>query len=68
MKRIDFPKEVKAMRIKVIFADGKEVEGVVNKLPNPEMKAFYLHHDGNGTMELIYVQPGMRIIELGGDK
>lgn len=56
------------MRIKVIFASGTEVEGIVNKLPKPYDKGFYLHHDGNGIMELIYAMPGMRIIQLGGEK
>lgn len=64
---IDFPKEVKLMRIKVLFPSGEPVEGIVDKLPTPETKAFYLHPDGNGVRELIFVQPGMRIVELGAN-
>lgn len=66
LEQIDFPSEVKQMRIKVIFASGKDVGGIVDNLPTPETKAFHLHHDGNGTMELIFVEAGMRIIQLGG--
>ena len=67
LEQIDFPREVKSMRIKVIFASGQEVEGMVNNLPKPEEKAFYLHPDDSG-MELIYTMPGMRLIKLGGEK
>lgn len=66
LEQIDFPREVKLMRIKVIFPSGDKVEGIVEELPNPETKAFWLRKDGNGTRELIYTMPGMRIIELGG--
>ena len=66
LEQIDFPKEVKAMRIKVIFASGKEVEGVVEDVPTPETKAFWLRYPSNGARELIFTEPGMRIIELGG--
>jgi len=66
LAQIDFPTEVKSMRIKVIFASGKPVEGIVDKLPMPETKAFWLRYLGNGARELIFVEPGMRIIELGG--
>jgi hypothetical protein len=64
LKEIDFPREVKAMRVRVVFPDGKKVEGIVNELPNPETKGFWLRQDGNGTRELIFIMPGMRIIEL----
>ena len=66
LEYIDFPKEVKSMRIKVIFASGEKVGGIVDNLPIPETKAFWLRKEGNGTRELIFTQPGMRIIELGG--
>ena len=56
------------MKIRVIFPTGKPVEGIVEKLPTPETKAFYLRRDGNGVRELIYTMPGMRIIELGGEE
>jgi len=56
------------MHINVIFASGKEVEGIVDKLPTPQTTAFWLRHLGNGARELIYTMPGMRIIELGGKK
>jgi len=68
LEQIDFPREVGAMRIKVIFASGQEVEGIVDNLPMPETKAFYLRSDGNGGRELIFTEPGMRIVELGGEK
>lgn len=68
LERIDFPREVKAMRIKVIFASGQEVEGIVEDVPTPETKAFWICSPGNGGRELIYTEPGMRIIELGGEK
>jgi len=64
---IDFPKEVKSMHIKVVFASGKEVGGIVDNLPTPESKAFWIRYPGNGGRELIFVEPGMRIIELGGE-
>ena len=54
------------MRIKVIKANGEEIEGEVEDLPDPNGKAFYLRRFGNGTRELIFFEPGMRIIELGG--
>ncbi len=54
------------MRIKIIRPNGEEIEGEVEKLPDPNCKAFYLKHSGNGTRELIFVEPGMRIKELGG--
>jgi len=66
LEQIDFPKEVKAMIIKVIFASGKEVVGDVEDVPTPETKAFWLRYPGNGGRELIFTEPGMRIIELGG--
>ena len=56
------------MRIKVIFASGWEVEGIVDMLPKPEDKAFHLRSDGNGARELIFTEPGMRIIELRGEE
>lgn len=65
---INFPNEVKAMRIKVIFARGEPVEGVVEVVPTPETTAFYIRHCGNGARELIFTEPGMRIVELGGEK
>jgi len=54
------------MRIKVIRPNGEEIEGEVEELPYPNAKAFYLKHSGNGTRELIWVEPGMRVVELGG--
>ena len=54
------------MRVKVIRPNGKEVVGEVEELPDPNTRAFYLRHPGNGTRELIFVEPGMRIKELGG--
>jgi len=68
LEYIDLPKEVKAMRIKVVFPDGEPVEGIVDKLPNPETKAFYVRKPNNGVRQLIFTMPGMRIIELGGEK
>jgi len=68
LEQIDFPKEVKAMRVRVIFPNGEKVEGIVDVVPNPETKAFHLHYDGNGARELIFTEPGMRIIELGGER
>ena len=55
------------MRIKVIRPNGEEIEGQVEELPTPNAKAFYLRHSGNGTREIIFVEPGMRILELGKD-
>ena len=68
LEYIDFPKEVKSMRIKVLFPNGDKVEGTVDTLPTLGTKAFYLRSPDNGTRELIYTMPGMRIIELGGEK
>ncbi|GAH63645.1 unnamed protein product [marine sediment metagenome] len=56
------------MNIKVVFAGGQEVEGTVEVVPTPETKAFYVRHLGNGARELIFTAPGMRIVELGGEK
>jgi len=66
LEKIDFPKEVGAMRIRVIFPDGERVEGIVDTLPPLGAKAFYLSKDGNGQRRQIYTEPGMQIIELGG--
>lgn len=66
LEKLDVFKEIEIMRIKVIMANGEEIDGEVAELPGPEAKAFYLTRSGNGTRELIYVEPGMRIIELGG--
>ena len=68
LDQTDFPKEVKSMRIKVIFANGKDVGGIVDVVPTPETKAFYLRSPDNGARELIFTEPGMRIIELGGEE
>ena len=68
LEQIDYPKGVRAMHIKVVFASGQEVEGTVEVVPTPETKAFYVRYLGNGARELIFTQPGMRIIELGGEK
>lgn len=68
LEQIDFPKEVGAMNIKVVFAGGQEVEGTVEVVPTPETKAFYVRHLGNGTRELVFTEPGMRIVELGGEE
>ena len=54
------------MRVKVVRPNGEKIEGEVESLPDPTVQAFYLRHSGNGARELIYVEPGMRIIELGG--
>ena len=56
------------MRIKVIFASGQEVEGIVKTVPTLATKAFYLYKDGNGTRRQIFTGPYMQIIELGGEK
>lgn len=55
-----------SMMVKVIRPNGKQIKGEVEKLPDPDTKAFYLTHPGNGARELIFVEPGMRIIELAG--
>ncbi len=57
------------MRIKVFFPDPKRepIEGEVDSLPDPTVPGFYLRHAGNGCRELIFVEPGMRIVELGGE-
>jgi len=68
LEYINIPKEIKRMHIKVVFPSGKEVEGIVENVPNPETKGFWLRKEGNGTRELIYTMPGMRVIELGGEK
>ncbi len=66
LEYIDFPKEVKAMRVEVIWPSGKKREGIVNELPPLGTKAFYLRKDGNGQRRQIYTMPGMEIIELEG--
>jgi hypothetical protein len=53
------------MRVKIIRPNGEEIEGEVENLPNPNTKAFYLKYSGDGMQELIFVEPGMRIIQLG---
>jgi len=60
----DVARNLREMRIKVVRPSGQEIEGEVEKLPDPNDKAFYLKHIGNGCRELIFVEPGMRIIEL----
>lgn len=57
-----------SMQIKVIRPNGKIIEGEVESLPDPTAQAFYLRHPGNGARELIYVEPGMRIVELGAQE
>lgn len=64
VEECDIWRNLREMRIKVIRPSGEEIEGEVEKLPDPNMKAFYLRHSGNGARELIFVEPGMRIIEL----
>jgi len=56
------------MRIRVLFPDGGKVEGIVDGLPPLGTKAFYLRKEGNGQRRQIYTEPGMQIIELGGEK
>jgi len=68
LEQIDFPKEVKAMKVEVVWPSGKKVEGIVEELPPLGAKAFYLRCDGNGKRRQIYTEPGMQIIELGGEK
>lgn len=65
LEKLDLFQEV-IMQIKVIRSNGEEIEGEVEDLPDPNRKAFYLKHFGNGTRELIFFEPGMRIIELAG--
>jgi len=60
----DVARNLREMTIRVVRPNGEEVEGEVEKLPEPNDKAFYLKHIGNGCRELIFVEPGMRIIEL----
>ena len=55
-----------SMMVKVIRPNGEEVTGEVEKLPDPDTKAFWLRQAGNGMRQLIFVEPGMRIIELAG--
>lgn len=64
VEEFDVWRNLREMRIKVIRPSGEPIEGEVEKLPDPNMKAFYLKHSGNGARELIFVEPGMRIIEL----
>ncbi len=68
LKEENVLKEV-TMRIKVFFPDPrrKPIEGEVDSLPDPTVPGFYLRHVGNGCRELIFVEPGMRIVELGGE-
>lgn len=66
LEYIDFPKEVKAMRVRVIFPNGEPVEGIVKTVPTLATKAFYLYKEGNGTRRQIFTGPYMQIIELGG--
>lgn len=68
LKEENVLKEV-IMRIKVFFPDPKRepIEGEVDSLPDPTVPGFYLRHVGNGCRELIFVEPGMRIVELGGE-
>jgi len=62
----DVWRNLREMRIQVVRPSGQTIEGEVEKLPDPNDKAFYLKHIGNGSRELIFVEPGMRIIELSG--
>lgn len=57
-----------SMMVKVVRPNGEEVTGEVGKLPDPDTKAFWLRQAGNGTRQLIYVEPGMRIVELAGEE
>ncbi|GAH99726.1 unnamed protein product, partial [marine sediment metagenome] len=52
------------MRVIVIRPNGEEIPGEIEELPDPNTKAFYLKHSGNGMRELIFVEPGMRIKQL----
>jgi len=68
--RVEFfdpTKEFRTMRIKIFFPDPNRnpIEGEVDSLPQPTANAFYLRHIGNGCRELIFVEPGLRIVELG---
>ncbi|MQY70096.1 MAG: hypothetical protein GH145_04455 [Firmicutes bacterium] len=64
VEEFDVWRNLREMRIKIIRPSGETIEGEVEKLPDPNDKAFYLKHIGNGSRELIFVEPGMRIIEL----
>jgi len=68
LEQLDFPREVKSMRIKVVFHTGEEVEGIVENVPPLGTKAFYIRKEGNGQRRQIYTEPGMQIIELGGEE
>ena len=64
----DNPLKEVTMLIRVHFSDSNRdpVEGEVDSLPDPTAPGFYLRRPGNGCRELIFVEPGMRIVELGG--
>jgi len=65
LEKLDLFKEV-VMRVKIIRSNGEEIVGEIEELPDPNTRAFYLKHPGNGMRELIFVEPGMRIKQLGG--
>lgn len=54
------------VRVKVIFKNGEEVIGLVDKLPSFTDKGFYLCYEGNGNQEPMLMSEVHRIIPLGG--
>lgn len=64
--KVGDPLKTILMMVKVIRPNGEEIKGEVEKLPDSDTKAFWLRQAGNGMRQLIFVEPGMRIIELAG--
>lgn len=58
----------KPVRVRIFFRDPLRdpLEGEVDRLPDLNAKGFYLKDPEKETNQVIYTEPGMRIIELQG--
>lgn len=52
-----------AMKVKVIYLDGSEETGEVDKLPSPSDHGFYFHPQGNGKIIFISMSAVKKIVQ-----
>lgn len=64
LKKIDILGSAK-MKVKVIYQDGDEETGEVDKLPSPADNGFYFRPDGNGVAVFISIHAVKKIIQGG---
>lgn len=55
--------EVKRMKVKVIYQDGSQEIGQIEKFPSPSDNGFYFYPNGNGAIQFISIHAIKKVVQ-----